>query len=274
MLQSTRMSPSRSTSRQNACWHLPLARVEVAAAEDGRSLESEPVEGTPGQLDQVAPGEDVVELDTTFRRDFLEERVCVVPGAEVRGGAAEAGRQRLVERCFPALEHCAGREVGLGQRVEQLLLAHLHRRHRQLEPVAMTQRPGGLIAQAGELAHVVGDRGAHGLRRLPGLAALVRVVTRAEDALDLVVSDLAAAHHAAVRDEAGLHRSFQLDDAAPQGGRHLMREERVMEQRRAGVAPGVGLVAPRLCDGAEEIRLRQEIRERELGLDAAGLRLR
>ena len=66
-------------------------------------------------------------------------------------------------------------------------------REREREPVAVAERARGLVAQARELAHVVGDLGADGLRRLPGLAPLVDVVALAQDPLDLVVVDLLAA---------------------------------------------------------------------------------
>ena len=94
----------------------------------------------------------------------------------------------------------------------------------------MAQRPRGLVAQPGELAHVVGDGGTDGLRRLPGLATLVRVVARAEDPRDRVVVDRLAAQDAPVLRETGLDRRLQLDDPPPQLRRDLVRQHLVVQE--------------------------------------------
>jgi hypothetical protein len=56
----------------------------------------------------------------------------------------------------------------------------------------------GVVAQASELADVVGNDRADGLRGLPCLAALGWIVALAEDALDLGVADLRTRDHTAM----------------------------------------------------------------------------
>ena len=82
--------------------------------------------------------------------------------------------------------------------LRELALVELVRRQGEGEPVAVAEAARGLVAQARELADVVGNDRADGLGRLPGLAALGRIVALAKDALDLGVADLRAFHNAAV----------------------------------------------------------------------------
>ena len=79
----------------------------------------------------------------------------------------------------------------------------------------MPERARRLVAQARELAHVVGDGRAHGLGRLPGVAPLCLVVALSKDALDLVVVHLLAANDTAMSGEARADGRLELDDACP-----------------------------------------------------------
>ena len=189
-----------------------------------RHVELDPVERPARELHDVTALEQRVEVDGTVRRELLEERIRVVPRTKLRDGAPEPGGQALVERSLPARERLGRRRVRLLQRLEQLPLVELVDREREREPVAVPEPASRLVAQAGELAHVVGDLGADRLRRLPRLAALGGVVALAEDALDLGVVDLDAADDAAMTREARLDGGFELDDPraqappAPAGG--------------------------------------------------------
>ena len=115
-----------------------------------------------------------IEIDGSFRRHLLEERVGVVPRPQIRDRAPEPRRQALVERALPAREGPGGHAVRLGERLREPLLVQLVSRQRQREPVAMAESARSLVPQARELAHVVRDDGADGLRRLPGLAPLAQ----------------------------------------------------------------------------------------------------
>ncbi len=63
------------------------------------------------------------------------------------------------------------------------------------------------------------------------------------------------ADHATMRDEAGLHRRLQLDDAATQVGGHLMGEERVVKHVELTSYSVCRPRPSRLGHRAEEIRL-------------------
>ena len=123
---STRTSPARSTSMQNACWHLPSRgkrslRVEHVRART-RSRRS-----SPRERDDVASSKQRVEVDGSLGRRLLEERIGVVPWPELRR-AAEARREPLVERALPAGERLGGDTVGVGQRARS---ASVHRSRRR-----------------------------------------------------------------------------------------------------------------------------------------------
>ena len=195
---------------------LATAWIQVAAAEDSRHIELDSVERPARELHDVTALEQRVEVDRTVRRELLEERIRVVPRTKLRDGAAEAGGQALVESSLPARERLGRRSLRLLQRLEQLPLVELVDREREREPVPVAEPTSRFVAQAGELAHVVGDLGADRLRRLPRLAALGGVVALAEDALDLGVVDLDAADDAAMTREARLDGGFELDDLRAQ----------------------------------------------------------
>ena len=166
---------------------LAVAGVDVAARDDALRLEADALDRPLRKGDDVRSLEVRIEIDGSVRRRLLEERVGVVPGPEVGRRAPETRRQTLVEDRLPARERLGGRAVGLGERVCQPALVELVGREGQRVPVPMAERPRRLVAQARNLAHVVGHGGADGLRRLPRLSALRRVVAPAEDLLDLGV---------------------------------------------------------------------------------------
>ena len=126
----------------------------------------------------------------------------------------------------------------------QLPLVELVEREREREPVAVAERARGLVPQARELAHVVGDGRADGLRRLPGLAPLGDVVALAQDPLDPVVVHLLAADDGAMPREARLDRGLELDDARAERVRDLARNHQGVQQVEAAGGSRVGAVGP------------------------------
>ena len=136
---------------------LAVARVQVAAREDPVDVESDPLEGAARERDDVLPVDERVEVDGAVGRRLLEERIRVVPRAQLRHGATEPGGELLVERALPARERLGCDPVAVGQRVDQLLLVELVGRQRKREPVAVTERACSLVSEARELANVVGD---------------------------------------------------------------------------------------------------------------------
>ena len=177
---------------------LAVARVQVASLDDPVDVEPDTRHRATRQPDDVLALEERVEIDGPVRRRLLEERIRVVPRAQVSRRAAEPRSESLVERTFPAPERRGGDAIGLGERARELALVELVGRQGEGEPVAVAETARGLVAQARELADIVGNDRAHGLGRLPGLAALDRVVALAKDALDLGIADLRAIHDAAV----------------------------------------------------------------------------
>ena len=171
-----------------------------------------------------------------------------MPGPQVGGLAAEALGEPRVGRLLPAREGVGGEPIALVERLEEPLLVHLGRRDREREPVPIAEGAGCPVPEPRELAHVVGDRGADRLRRLPGLAALALVLALAEDPLDLVVVDGPTGDDAAVLGERRLDLRLELDDPVPELGRHLVRQQACVEQlelalaraprRRSRVPPG------------------------------------
>ena len=117
-------------------------------------------------------GEERVEVDRAVGRRLLEERIGVVPRAQLGDRAAEPRCEPLVEPRLPAREGLGGRAIGLGERLDELPLVELVGREREREPVAVPEPARRLVPQSGELADVVGDLGADGLRRLPRLLPL------------------------------------------------------------------------------------------------------
>ena len=177
---------------------LAVARVQVASLDDPVDLEPDTRHRATRQPDDVLALEERVEIDGPVRRRLLEERIRVVPRAQVSRRAAEPRGESLVERAFPAPERHGRDAIGLGERLRELALVELVRRQREREPVAVAEAARGLVAQARELADIVGNDRADGLGRLPGLAALGRIVALAKDALDLGVADLRTGDHTAM----------------------------------------------------------------------------
>ncbi len=243
---------------------LAVAGVDVAPRDDAVRLEADALDRPAGKGDDVRSLEVRIEIDCAVRRCLLEERVGVVPWPEVGHRAPEARRQPLVEDRLPALERLGGRPVGLGERVRQPPLVELVGREGQRVPVPMAQRPRRLVAQARDLAHVVGHDGADGLRRLPRLSALPRVVTPAEDLLDLGVPHLAAADDAAMAREAQVDRRLELDDPLSQPVRHLMSQSRVVEEVEAPADVAARTLVARGLDRGELLAVGERVRPCEL----------
>ena len=246
---------------------LAVAREEVAAVEHGARLEPDSVVGAARDLDEVGALEEAVEVDAALGRHLLEERVGVVPRPQIADGAAEPAREPLVERRLPARERLGRRAVRLVERGHQLVLVHLGRRHRESEPVAVAERVRGGVPQPRELADILGDGGADGLRGLPGRAPLVDVVAVLQDLPDLVVVDATPVDIAAVLREAHLDRCLELDDPRAQLSRRLLREEDVVEKVEPAAGRPVGALA-RDLDRGEPVAVGEEVRERRLELDA------
>src|SRR5439155_9591999 len=193
----------------------------------------EAAERPTGELEQVAPAEEVIEVDAAFYGRVLEERVGIVPGAKLRGGASETRGELRVEGALPACKRFRRCSVRLLECRGQLRLVHLVRLEREREPVAVPEHAGRLVAQAGELPHVVGDRRSDRLRRLPRLAPLIRIVALAQDPLDLVVVDLLAPNDTAVPHEPGADGGLELNDPRSERARHLLAQHEVMEEVEA-----------------------------------------
>jgi hypothetical protein len=177
---------------------LSFAGVEVAPREDPLDLEPDPLERPLCERDDVLVGEERVEVDGTVRRRLLEERVRVVPRPKLRDRAAETRGEAPVESGFPARERLRGDAVRLRERLDELLLIELVRGERQREPVAIPERTRALVPKPGELANVGRDLRADGLGGLPRLTPFIRIVTPAQDPLDLGVLDLGAADDTAM----------------------------------------------------------------------------
>jgi hypothetical protein len=130
-------------------------RVEVAALEDGRDLEPDRVERLPREVDDVLAGEQRVEVDRPLLRRVLEERVRVVPGAELLNVATEAAREAFVESALPARKRLRGRPIAGGEGLQQPALVELVGGQREVEPVATSEPARGVVAEPRELADVV-----------------------------------------------------------------------------------------------------------------------
>ena len=129
---------------------------------------------------------------------------------------------------------------------------------------------GCRVAKPGELADVVGHRGADRLRRLPRGAALAAVVALPQDPPDLVVVDPAAVDVAAMQREAHVDRRLELDDPRAQVGGYLLWQEGVPEEVEPAPDEPVGLGARRL-DRGEPVAVGEEVGQRGLELDAPAL---
>ncbi len=242
---------------------------EVAAIEDRAGLEADAVEGRARERDHVDALEHLRQVDPTCRGDLLEERILVVPGPEIGDVAVEALAEARVGLRLPCGEWLDGQRVALVERLEEASLVHLRGRDGEREPVAVADRARRLVAQPRELAHVLRDRGADRLRRLPGLLPLRDVVARPQDPLDLVVVDGPATDDTAVLRESRLHGCLELDDAVPQRLGNLVRHEARVEQRQLSRDEAVRAVGVRAGDGAEELGVGHRVGQRELGLDAS-----
>ena len=211
------------------------------------------------------------EVDAAGSGHLLEERILVVPWREIGDAAAEALGEARVRRRLPGREGLGGEGIALVEGGEEPALVHLGRGDGEREPVAVAERPRGLVAEARELAHVVRDGGADRLRGLPGVPALGDVLARSQDLLDAVVVDGLAADDAAVLREPRLDRGLELDDAVPKRLGNLVRDERVVEDVQLAPDEPLGAVGPRRLDVAVERRVGERVGQRELRFDAAAL---
>ena len=142
-LQSTRTSPSRSMSMQNACWLLPSRAVEVAALEDGAHVEPEAVVGADGERLEIAIREQRIEVDRAAR--------SADPGRTARRSATAAARRpssrsarasAASSSAFHAANGAAVSAVDLVEGREEPVLVHLAGRQREREVVAVPERAG------------------------------------------------------------------------------------------------------------------------------------
>ena len=219
---------------------LAFARVQVAVPEHGAHVEAEAVVGAQRQGFEVGLGEEVVDRDRALGGRALEERVVVVPRAQVVGGAPEAAGERRVDLALPGRERLRGDPVDVVEGGEQAGLVELAGRQREGEVVAGAEVARRLVAQPGELADAVGDFGTDLLRRLPRRPPFVGVVAGAEDLGDGVVVDPPAVDAPAEVVERRLHRGLELHDGATEVGRHLVGHERVVEHVELASEQGIG----------------------------------
>ena len=247
---------------------LARSREEVAALDDRRRLELEPVEGAARELDDVRPREEMARVEPSGDRHLLEEHVLVVPGAKLVDRAAEPAGELTVHLRLPRGERRSRERIALPERGEQPILAHLHRLDREREPVAIPQPTGRLVPEPGELADVVGHSGADRLRRLPGLAPLRDVVALAENPADRVVVQLGAAHDSAMAREAGLDRRLERHDPVPERLGHLVRDEGVVQHVELPAGEALCAVGTGGRDRAVQLAVGQGVRQGELGFHA------
>jgi hypothetical protein len=144
--------------------------VQVGARQQIADLEAHRLVEAPRQRFEVLAGEPGVEIDRR-RRGLLEERIGVVPGAQLGGCDAEPARQPPVEVALVGLIERARAALDLVEPGEQLALVQLVLElERQRVVVAEAQPARGLVAQPDQLAQPALDLGADLLRGLPGAA--------------------------------------------------------------------------------------------------------
>ena len=182
-----------------------------------------------------------------------------MPGPKLLDLAAEALGEPGVCGGLPGGEGVGREPVALVEGGEEQLLVHLRRLDGEMEPVAVPHGPRGLVAKPRELADVVRDGCADGLRRLPSLTALGDVVARAQDPLDLVVVDRAASNLAAVLGEARLDGGLQLDDPMPERLGNLLWDETRVEEVELAANEPVCTGRPGGLDVAVEVAVRHRI---------------
>jgi hypothetical protein len=140
--------------------------------------------------------------------------------------------------------------------------------------VAEAEGTGRLVPQAGELTDPIGDLGPDLLGGLPCRPALGGVVAGPEDLEDLVVVDPAAVDGAAEVVEHRLDARLELDDRPAQVVGHLMRDERVVQERELPVEQRVGgRLASRGAELGEQGRVGEQLPPGELGVGPASLGL-
>ncbi len=120
---------------------LNLARAgrEVAAPDHAAHVEAHGVERARSEGFEVGIAEERIEVDADAGRRILEERVVVVPGAQLVHPDAEANRELFVEPGLERTERCGSDLVDLRECDEQARLVELGRRERKREMVAIPE---------------------------------------------------------------------------------------------------------------------------------------
>jgi hypothetical protein len=254
--------------------HLARARDEVAAGDDTAHVESHRFEAPDGELLQIGIPQVRIEVDADRARRVLEEGIVVVPGPQCIDGDREALRELLIELRFHRTEGCVGDVVDLGEGREQAIFVEVGGREREGEVITEAERPGCLIAEPDELAHVGGNLLAHALRGRPRRGSSRRVVTRPQYLENLVVVDRLAVDRSAVPGEARLDVALELDDLTPQVGADLVRCEALLEHvELARDQPVEPAIRPGGAYRREGGRIGERVGERDVGGGAAALRV-
>ena len=177
--------------------------------EHGADVEAEAVVGADGERLEVGVGEEVVEVDGARGRRVLEERVVVVPRAQLVDGAAEARRRaRSSSVALPLGERRRGGAVDVVEGGEQPVLVELAGGEREREVVAVRRARCAASLRSRASSRIRSATSATDLlRRLPRARRRRRVVARAQDLGDRVVVDALAVDLAAEVVERRLDRA-------------------------------------------------------------------
>ena len=263
--------PARSMSMQNACWHLPVAREEVAAGRARRASRAR-----------------------CRRRCGARARRGPRPRAADRGRRrprpGPPGRRRRRSARGRARPPCS-RSGPRGARRELPSSGRTARRwHGRPRPACAISFCSSISAVATESANqsrkpsvwaaAFRSRASSRTSRATSAPTVFDASQAArrsstsslssQDPADLVVVDLAARDVAAMLREPGVDRCLELDDAGARLGRDLLRQEGVAEEIEPAPDRAVrGL--PRGLDRREALVVGEEVGERGLELDPATL---
>ena len=244
---------------------LAVALVEVGAGEQALDVEADSVEVAPRQRLEILLGEPGIEVDLGGGC-LLEERIAVVPRAELVDADPEPRRESLVERGLVSLEQRRRALLDAVEQREELVLVELRALEHHRVVGREAERVGRIVAQADELEHVVRDLGPDLLRRLPGAPPELRVVGALEDLADAVLRCRLAIELCAKDVEAGVERLLELDHPLDRLGRQLVRPVRIQQHRH--LAGQVGILPDAVLGGGAELLVRVAARE-----DGADLRV-
>ena len=259
---------------QNACWLLPARGAQVAVFDDGADVQAETLVGADGERLEVGRLEPGVEVDRSGDGWLLEEGIVVVPGSKLGEAAAEADCEGGVDVGLPFGERRARGRFDLVEGLEEAGLVELARGERECEVVPGAEVARRPVAQPGELAHLLGDFGAHLLGGVPCSAALGTVVTRPQDRGDRVVVDGLAVDATPERVERAVDLRLELDELGPEVGRDLMRARPVVEDFELAAIEGVVTVdrlRERVPHLAEDRDVAEGVAQGDVGRDPAPL---